>query len=139
MLLGLSKKLILIVLVVISSVMAGGTAIWYLSHNPPRNNVKLDYSRNRTIQDAGNSVTINFRQCTADQRRIYVDFGSTFIQVIGEQKDGCLLRYGGEVENPNWNGELPFICRVPQSLGSISFRKFDYGVDLSAIQQYCVK
>jgi hypothetical protein len=133
----LSKTVILITLVV----MAVGTAIWYLSHNSAAQiQIKPDYSTNRTIKDAGEHVTINFGQCRPDRRRIDVDFGSTIIVIIGPQKDGsCSLEYGGEVENPKWDGQLPFNCTVPQSLGSFAFRKSPYGVDLSSIQQYCTK
>lgn len=91
-----------------------------------------------TITEDSRGVTVDFGQCVADQKRIFVPFGSTVIDVVGPQGgDICLIKYGGEVENPNWDGQLPFSCSVPRSLGAINFLKGQIGVDMSPIQKYC--
>jgi hypothetical protein len=133
----LSRKLLLIFIVI--GVVGAGIA--YLPHgSPTTDNVKPDYSEHRTIKEMDDKVFVNFKQCTADRRTIFVSFGSTVIVIRGAEKNGsCSLKYGGEVENPKWNGDLPFDCTVPISLGSIAFPKTQYGVDFSSIQQYCTK
>jgi len=89
------------------------------------------------ISEADNKILINFDVCSPTTRRIDVDFGSTTIEIQGKEGDFCKLNYGGEVENPNWDGNLPNKCRVPTNLGTMAFTKSNYGVNLSAIQQYC--
>src|SRR5882724_11556088 len=105
----LNKKLILVLII-----MAVGAVIWYLAQrSPAQNNVKPDYSVNRTIKDAGDSVTINFRQCTPDQRRIDVGLGSTFIVITGTRDDEtCLLKFNTQLENPNGIGGTFVGCAV---------------------------
>ncbi|KKR91679.1 MAG: hypothetical protein A2071_09040 [Bacteroidetes bacterium GWC1_47_7] len=99
--------------------------------------VQPDYSPGRTIQEVGQNVSVNFSQCTSDVRRIDVAFGSTTIEIQGKEGVNCKLNYGGEVENPNWDGKLQNKCRIPANLGTLTFAKSGYGVDLSAIQRYC--
>jgi hypothetical protein len=94
---------------------------------------------NRTIQEVGDTVTINVKQCKPDRRRIDLAFGSITIVVAGVQKSRCLIKYGRETEDPNWNGELPFGCRIPRSVGLVSLRKANEGVDLRSIAPYCNK
>lgn len=101
--------------------------------------VNPDSSDSRSIQEEMDSVFINFSICTVDERQIYVGFGSTTIAVYGKNGNTCLMKYGGEIENPNWNGELPYTCNVPQTLGTISFPVNNYGVNFQTIDQYCSK
>jgi len=99
---------------------------------------KPNYSETtRTIKKDGEIVYIDFEQCTEDLRRIDVAFGSTTIGVVGKDNGNCILIYGGEVENPNWDGELKNKCSIPISLGKTTFKSGPYGVDLSTISQYC--
>lgn len=90
-----------------------------------------------TISEDNDKIDINFDQCSPITRRINVAFGSTTIKIQGKDGDICELYYGGEVENPNWDGKLPNKCRVPTNSGTLTFAKSGYGVNLSAIQQYC--
>ncbi len=101
--------------------------------------VKADNLENRTIGEQGSKITVNFGQCLPDRRRIDTAFGSTTIMISGKSNDFCVLAYGGEVENPNWNGSLPFKCSVPASMGTAEFVKGTNGVDLGAIGKYCTK
>ncbi len=91
----------------------------------------------RTIQESGGSVLINFGNCAPDARRIDVAFGSTTIEVIGKEGNYCLMNFGGEVENPNNGGRLTTKCKVPASLVTKEFNKGGQGVDTSLIGQYC--
>jgi len=91
----------------------------------------------RTIKQKDSTVSIDFEQCTEDRRRIDVAFGSTTIGVLGKDNGNCILVYGGEVENPNWDGVLGNRCSVPTTLGKLSFEAGAYGIDLSIISQYC--
>lgn len=98
---------------------------------------KPDPSDDRTLQSSEDQVSIDFSKCTPDVRRFYVAFGSTTVEITGEDSNYCLLNYGGEVENPEWNGKLTTSCKVPMSLGLQKFKEGQNGVDLSAIQKYC--
>lgn len=91
----------------------------------------------RTIALEGETVAVDFRQCTGETMRVSVTFGSTTLKVVGRDGDVCLLDYGGEVENPNWDGKLDHRCRIPTQLGLVRFGKKELGIDLTAIQRYC--
>ena len=82
-------------------------------------------------------VYIDFSRCEKDNDRFFVAFGSTVISIEGLERNSCVLRYGGEVENPNWDGKLATLCRVPLTEGLGSFTETDYGVDMSSIDKYC--
>lgn len=98
---------------------------------------KPDFSDDRTLQSSEDQVSIDFSKCTPDVSRFYVAFGSTTVEITGKDSNDCLLNYGGEVENPEWDGKLTTSCKVPMSLGVQKFKKGQNGVDLSAIQKYC--
>lgn len=94
---------------------------------------------NTTLQRIDNLIVIDFALCKPDRKRFSVSFGSTTIQIIGVKEGFCELKYGGEVENPKWDGKLPNFCRVPVSLGIVEFPTHQYGADYSAIGEFCVK
>lgn len=142
-----------LLLLIVGIVLVGGFVFWRMNQEPGStedkyqattdggnkrvSNIKPDYSESRTISEDGGLVTVDFSQCTQDRRRIDVTFGSTTIAVEGKRGSVCRIYYGGEVENPDWDGSLPGTCDVPTSLGKVSFSKTSYSVDLSAIQEYC--
>src|SRR3989344_9026618 len=97
------------------------------------NNIKSDYSATRTIKQDDELITIDFSQCTQDRVRIDVGFGSTTIVIGGKKGSNCKVNYGGEIENPNWDGSLPVTCEIPVNIGKISFSKTNYGVNFSPI------
>jgi len=99
--------------------------------------VKPDNSLNRIILEAKENVSIDFEKCEPDTTKIYVAFGSTTIEVERKREDYCILNYGGEIENPEWDGKLTTSCKVPLELKNQVFKKSNYGVDFSSIQQYC--
>lgn len=98
---------------------------------------KPDYSKDRTIQHLGETVTVNFEKCTPDVASIGVPFGSTTIEIKGKEGAYCRMNTGGEVENPEWDGKLTTTCSLPVSLSTMTFGKTQYGVDFTQIQSYC--
>ncbi len=91
----MNRKLVFVIV----AVLAGAGAYCLPRTSPATDNIKPDYSPNRTIKDAGESVTVNFGQCTPDQRRIDVGLGSTFI-----------VTYCGHMSQVNTHLEL--ICKL---------------------------
>ena len=84
------------------------------------------------------SITIDFKECKSCIEQVYVGFGSTTYVIINSQKTNyCEIKYGGEVENPNWDGALSSVCIIPKNLGNVAFEVTNYGVDFSPIRQYC--
>jgi hypothetical protein len=86
---------------------------------------------------AGDYVVLDFGQCQPGRARIDVAFGSVTFELKGRSGQFCLLDYGGEVEDPRWDGKLTTTCRVPTSLGKRQFPSHDEGVDLRQIESYC--
>jgi len=111
------------------------------SSNKPKTEIVLkpDYSEEtRAIKETEEEITINFEQCSEGRRRVDVELGSTTIEIKGKTSDGkCQMDYGGEVENPNWDGSLPNKCLVPTSLKTVVFKKTMYGLDLTLINDHC--
>ncbi len=126
---------------IIGAVLLAGAGAYCLSRtSPATDNIKPDYSPNRTIKDAGASVTVNFGQCTPDQRRIDVGFGSTFIVITGTRDDKtCFVKYNTQLEYANRTGGTFVGCAVPKTVGLMTFPKTPNGIDLRPIQQYCTK
>ena len=84
-----------------------------------------------------NDVTIDFNRCAPETKRIDVAFGSTTFEILGKSEKGCLMNYGGEIENPNWDGFLDKSCVIPFSLGKQRFGRTGMGVDFSSLASYC--
>lgn len=97
-----------------------------------------DISEDCNSQKDGDLLSINFAECKSCQETIYVGFGSTTYK-ISKSQDGknCIIKYGGEVENPNWDGNLNTICTVPNNIGTKAFSITNYGVDFSSLVPYC--
>ena len=91
----------------------------------------------RTIESSDAGAVVDFEQCTADRVRVWVAFGSTTLATRGRDADACRLDFGGEVENPEWDGWLDYTCRVPARLGRVAFAATRYGLDLAPIAGYC--
>ncbi len=87
--------------------------------------------------DVNETFTIDFSACPNGRKSVTVAFGSTTYEVTGKKLSACEINYGGEVENPNWDGKLDTNCLVPISLGKIEFKTNQYGVDFSPIKNYC--
>ena len=88
--------------------------------------------------DSNNEIVIDFEHCVTTRRiRIPVALGSTTYQIVGKNKGGCMMRYGGEVENPQWDGFLDKTCIVPLSLGKQRFSKTQTGVNFYPLASYC--
>jgi prepilin-type N-terminal cleavage/methylation domain-containing protein len=139
---GFSIVEILLALIAIAVIASLGWFVWHKKHGQTQGTgmtvtTQPDFSDNRTLQESGNTVSIDFAKCTPDLRRFDVSFGSTTIEVKGKEGGSCHINYGGEVENPNWDGKLGTSCNVPSSIGVKQFTKGNEGVDLSSISQYC--
>ncbi len=91
----------------------------------------------KAIIEGNGVVAIKFERCSRQRHTVYVGFGSTTIEVAGKDGQNCNLNYGGEIENPNWDGKLTTHCQVPINLGTLTFDTSNYGVDFSAIEKYC--
>ena len=100
--------------------------------------IKNDWNNpNRTISKNETTVNINFEQCTPDNEVVYVGLGSTHIVIKGKENNKCIMYYGGEVENPRYNGSMSFRCEIPTNTYQ-QFSKEAVGVDFSEIDKYCV-
>jgi len=84
------------------------------------------------------TLVINFAECKNCLENIYVAFGSTTYEMYKSQNDNyCIMRYGREIENPNWKGDLNTICTIPRNIGVKTFKIGNYGVDFSSLEAYC--
>ena len=99
--------------------------------------IEPDFSEKQTIKEINDNISINFTTCSQDKKSKRFEFGSVTIAVLGKTGNLCHIRYGGEIENPNWDGALPVVCKVPQSLGVVEFNKNNFGLDFHAIEKYC--
>lgn len=109
------------------------------------------HSKNRVIQSNGtpapivastpvliDEVEIDFEACVPRRLRVDVTSGSTTFEIVGKTEHGCLMKYGGEVENPDWDGYLDKTCIVPFKLGTQRFKKTSTKVDFSSLEPYCL-
>ena len=101
--------------------------------------IKTEDMSNPTMQKNGESVVINFSLCKPEKKHFDVAFGSTTIQILGITSKVCKLQYGGEVENPKWDGKLDTTCQVPINQGTLVFQIKNEGIDFSTIKQYCTR
>jgi len=92
-----------------------------------------------TLNEEQNSgeITIDFEHCAPETRGVAVAFGSTTYKIVGKVEGDCLMEYGGEVENPLWDGFLDKHCKVPVSLGKQRFSRNNEGVNFYSLEPYC--
>ena len=90
-------------------------------------------------ENCKNQVMIDFSSCEAAEETVFVAFGSTVYNIIGIENEKCIMEFGGEVEDPSWDGSMSYRCMVPKSLGTQIFFKTNYGVDFSGIIEYCTE
>ena len=84
------------------------------------------------------TLTINFSECKNCRENVYVGFGSTTYEMYKSGDENyCIMRFGGEIENPNWKGDLNTTCTVPKNIGTKTFKINNYGVDFSSLAVYC--
>ncbi len=84
-------------------------------------------------------IIINFEACDPMLKRVGVAFGSTTFEIKEKKGDFCVMSYGSEIENPDWDGVLDTRCEIPVSLGEQRFSKNDLGIDFGALGNYCAK
>jgi hypothetical protein len=82
-------------------------------------------------------ISIDFQACEPARVQVWLALGSTVYEIVGQDHDKCLMRYGHEVENPKWDGSLQYQCQVPTDLGKVAFSKRTQKVDFSSIQIFC--
>jgi len=84
-------------------------------------------------------LTLDFAACAPKREVVYGAMGSTTYEIVGPQGAQCVMNYGTEIENPNWNGVLDTHCAVPRSLNAQTFALTNGGADFAALAQYCKK
>ncbi len=99
--------------------------------------LKAEDLSNTTIQKNGNTIIINFAKCIPDKKTFAFGFGSGTIQIVGFADDVCQIKYGGEIEDPKWDGKLNTTCGVPVNKGTLYFQTDNYSIDFSSIKKYC--
>ena len=99
--------------------------------------IKAEDLSNPTMRKNGEVVMINFSLCKPERKSFAVAFGSTTIQTLGIEDDVCQLKYGGEIENPKWDGKLDTTCDVPTNQGIVSFSTTNEGINFASIEKYC--
>ena len=85
------------------------------------------------------SIVIDFSKCTRGSDTVYFGLGSAHFAFEGIEGGRCIFYYGGEIENPNWNGSLPFMCKVPTRLNKETYSVKDDGILLEKLEKYCIK
>jgi hypothetical protein len=105
---------------------------------PVNNSVKVQNdSISRCLDEVGDKVSMDFKNCKPCKDVKYVGFGSTHLELIGLLDGKCQMNWGSETENPNWDGKLNNHCLIPSSMGTLEFNVTNYGVDFSSISKYC--
>ena len=99
--------------------------------------LKSEDLSNPTIQKNGNTIIINFAKCNPEKKTFAFGFGSSTVQIVGIADDVCQIKYGGEIEDPKWDGKLNTACDVPVNKGSLYFQTDNYSIDFSSIKRYC--
>jgi len=94
------------------------------------------------LPNGDNSVkgtfSINFSKCESFRDTVSFGFGSTTYEITKSQVNNlCVMRYGTEIENPNWDGSLNITCNIPTNTGTKTFNITDQGIDFSSISSYC--
>ena len=128
--------LFLIIFLLILAIL--GTFYWYKSYYlKPQTISQKPTVPAPTLNPNSHMFSIDFASCQPMTNQIDVALGSTTYQIVGKSGSNCLMNYGGEVENPRWDGKLPNHCKIPLSLGSKSFYAGNMGVDFTSISKYC--
>jgi len=91
------------------------------------------------IDDRDAPVEIDFAACEPATERIFSAFGSTTYEILGVGPVGCVMRYGGEVENRTWDGFLDHACVVPVARGLLRFERTSTGVDFTPLDADCAQ
>jgi hypothetical protein len=85
----------------------------------------------------GSSRSFDFRtRCSPGRFSFAGLFGHTDMEIVGARSGNCVINYGVESENPNWDGALDHRCVVPRQVWTFSYSD-QIGIDLSPIRQYC--
>ena len=82
---------------------------------------------------------MDFSKCSKGSDAVYFGFGSTHFAFEGIKSNECVFYYGTEIENPMWDGALPFKCAVPTSLGQKNFIVSNYGIQMEELKDFCLK
>lgn len=85
-------------------------------------------------QKASNNKTVNFKACKRGEGyRESVGLGSTYLIIKKDLIFFCEVEISNEIEG----GYKVSKCRVPKSVGEITFRTHEFGSDFSPIEKYC--
>jgi len=115
------------------------TSCYFTTAHVTRDIAICEYIQDFKVKEnCKDQLEIDFSVCKPDRKRIGVSFGSTTYEIVSKEGDKCIMNYGGEVENPNWDGKLTTKCLVPISFGKQIFFKTHYGVDFSPLKDFCI-
>ena len=129
-----------VILLIILAILFNPTSCRQKSTTPSNKSSNVATSPTAPGASSPADVMIDFERCTPSGRiNIPVALGSTTYEVIGKSRNGCVMKYGGEVENPSWDGFLDKTCVIPFSLGQRRFGQTQIGVDFSSLEPYCKK
>jgi hypothetical protein len=133
------KSIMLLACLILTCPSITGRAASTRNQSIPSSAGEFEVSRTRLAALTDKSIEIDFNDCTPRKQRIDVDFGSTTYEIVGPSQDGvsCVFRWGGEVENPNWDGWLTRECLIPRRLGKQRFPVTQAGVNFSSIEKHC--
>ncbi len=137
---GFAPIIILLVLLVLGGVI-GISYYWRMFAIKDQSYPPESGSVDETIIDTPQAVIIDFGKCQVGWKRIWLPQGSITFAFWGASNGICTMKYGGEIENPQWDRRLPMTCKVPQSLGKISLNKGEGGFfpNTSLIKPYCIE
>ena len=85
------------------------------------------------------SIIMNFTNCSKGSDTVYFGMGSTHFVFEGIKQNNCVFYYGTEIENPSWDGTLPFKCTVPIGLDKKTYSVGNFGISMKELDAYCVK
>ena len=89
------------------------------------------------FSQSDSEVVIDFSACP-ETGFAKITTGSDALELMGQDGDNCLMRYGADPDDPNWDGSYERTCEIPISLGQVTFSKQDGEVDYRQIRKYCI-
>lgn len=134
------KKVFILVLIFI--IIALLYLIYSLFLNKPKAGFIAGQSNTITqLPEPGNAtlVIFDFANCSKGSDIVSFGMGSTSFAFEGNKQNMCVFYYGTEIENPNWDGTLPFKCTVPVDLGKKTYSVGNFGISMNELDAYCVK
>lgn len=112
----------------------------YLRFMDPSMNIRDAQYQTGSVVAVSNSgsMTIDFSTCEKGGASVPFGLGSTSFVFSGINKGACNFHMGTEIEDPNWDGTLDTVCKVPPSEGIREFTVGSSGIDFDGlVEKYC--